>query len=134
MYFCFCRQQQQQQKPELKFIDANFFKTFQAKFSYRRILTGTSDKKPKYCLSFLVVLKTYVSVSWNKTYIFAGSVNSSRNNCFVLFSLYSFKKLFSIKTLTSWLVPYWNQSNDFANQLIGFYMIRVFTEGFFNRL
>ena len=60
MYFCFCKQQQQQQqqKSELKFIGVNFLKTFRAKFSYRKTLSGTSDKKPKHCLSFPVALTT----------------------------------------------------------------------------
>ena len=65
--FRFCkqqqRQQQQQQKPELKFIYVNFFEIFRAKFSYRRILTGTFDNKAKHCLCFPVVLTTYVTVS-----------------------------------------------------------------------
>ena len=99
MYFCFCKkQQQQQQKPELKFIDVNFFKTFRVEFSYRRISIGTSGKKLKHCLPFPVVLITYVNVSWSKTYIFVGSINSSTNNCFDLFSLYSVKIRFSRKT------------------------------------
>ena len=65
MYFCFCKQQQQQQqqKTGIEIHNVNFFKIFRAKFSCRRILTGTSDKRPKHCLSFPVVLKTYVSVS-----------------------------------------------------------------------
>ena len=36
---------QQQQEPELKFLDVNSFKTFGAKFSYSKILVVTSDKK-----------------------------------------------------------------------------------------
>ena len=49
---------------------------FRARFSYRRILIGTSDKKPKHCLSFPVVLTTCARVFLNKIYVFVGSVNS----------------------------------------------------------
>ena len=50
------QQQQQQQEPGLKFLDVNSFKTFGAKFSYRKILVVTSDKKP-------VALTIYAIVS-----------------------------------------------------------------------